>query len=315
MLGCGLGLGPANRGSFAAKVAWSAVTFALLLVCPAGAQKKPAKKPATTLLPASPAPPWSPPDIDSAVPPVDTNVPCSLADVIASASAKVKELVTNLERFTATEKIQDARLAKGGKWTPTGTYTFRYLAFISEIRPGRLSVEERRDRVGSSGISAPAIDSTGLAAFALVFHPYYTGDFQMVCEGRADWQGRPAWQVHFAQRPDIPARFQDFVVPPKRVVVRHKGRAWIDAETYQVLHMDVDLTAPISEIRLKAQHLSIDYRPVQFQQRNLQLWLPGNVDMYVDLRSRRYHLRHDFSNYLLFSVDTSQDIPDKPPKQ
>jgi hypothetical protein len=44
-----------------------------------------------------------------------------MPDVLAGTSAKVKELVTNLERFTATEKIQDSRLAKRGKWNPSGT--------------------------------------------------------------------------------------------------------------------------------------------------------------------------------------------------
>ncbi len=173
-------------------------------------------------------------------------------------------------------------------------------------------MEERRDRIGSSGQSAPAIDSTGLAAFALVFHPYYTGDFVMACEGRTDWRGRAAWQVRFAQRPDVTPRFQDFVVPPKRVVVKHKGHAWIDAESFQVLHMDVDLVEPIPQIRLRTQHLSIDYHPVQFVQRKIELWLPEKVDMYVDLHSRRYRFQHDFSNYLLFSVETSQDLKEPP---
>jgi len=149
---------------------------------------------------------------------------------------------------------------------------------------------------------------TGLVAFALVFHPYFVGDFEMACEGLGEWHGQPAWQVHFQQRPDKPARMHVFRVGGGLYPVKLKGRAWVSADTYQVVRLELDLIEPIPKIRLEAEHLAIEYRPVQFARRNPELWLPGSADLYMDFRGRRYHHRHSFSDFLLFSVDATQQI-------
>jgi len=87
-----------------------------------------------------------------------------------------------------------------------------------------------------------------------------------------------------------------------------RGRAWIAADTYQVVSLETDMVAPIPQIRLKAEHISIDYTPVKFQKGNEELWLPQNAELFFDLAGRRIHRRHHFSNYLLFSVDEKQKI-------
>jgi hypothetical protein len=40
----------------------------------------------------------------------------------------------------------------------------------------------------------------------------------------------------------------------------------------------------------------------------LDMWLPKSAEVYSDWRGRRFHRRHSFSNYLLFSVDDQQHI-------
>jgi len=91
-----------------------------------------------------------------------------------------------------------------------------------------------------------------------------------------------------------------------------RGRAWIAADTYQVVSLETDMVAPIPQIRLKAEHISIDYTPVKFQKGNEELWLPQNAELFFDLAGRRIHRRHHFSNYLLFSVDEKQKIAEPP---
>ena len=87
-----------------------------------------------------------------------------------------------------------------------------------------------------------------------------------------------------------------------------RGRAWIAADTYQIVRMESDLVAPVPEIRLVADHMLVEYGPVRFQNRNVEMWLPQNAEVYFDWRGRRVHRRHSFSNYLLFSVDEKQRI-------
>jgi hypothetical protein len=98
--------------------------------------------------------------------------------------------------------------------------------------------------------------------------------------------------------------------------VGQKGRAWIDADTSQILAMESDIMHPLPEIRLIRDHQLIEYGPVSFRNNSVQLWLPKSADWYCSLAGRRYHRRHTFSQFLLFSVDDTQKIgmPNEPVK-
>ena len=87
-----------------------------------------------------------------------------------------------------------------------------------------------------------------------------------------------------------------------------KGRAWIDAESYQIVRLETDLVAPVPEIRLVADRTAIEYGPVRFRTRNVEMWLPSTAEVYFDWKGRRFHRRHSFSNYLLSAVDEKQLI-------
>jgi len=260
----------------------------------------------------SPAAHWAPADVDATVPPVAPDTPCSLPEVLSGASRQVEELVNNLQQFTATEWLEHEEVDGSGKADERETRRFDYLATIEEIRPGWLSVEEYRNGARSLEEFPARIATSGLAAQALIFHPYYVEDFEMSCEGLGQLRGQPAWQVHFRQRNDRPSRFRVYRVKQVVYPVKLKGRAWIAADTLQVVRLETDLAEEIPAIRLQREHLTVDYRAVQFQKRGVALWLPESVEFYFDFRGHRYHRRHSFSDFLLFSVDISQQI--QPPQ-
>jgi hypothetical protein len=93
-----------------------------------------------------------------------------------------------------------------------------------------------------------------------------------------------------------------------------KGRAWIDANTFQVVRLETDLRESHPELRLNSEHLVMEYGPVKFKSRNVELWLPTNADYYAVLRGQRFHRRHGFTDYILFSIDDKQKIGE-PPKE
>jgi hypothetical protein len=87
-----------------------------------------------------------------------------------------------------------------------------------------------------------------------------------------------------------------------------KGRAWIDADNFQIIAMESDITHPFPEIRLLRDHQLIEYGPVSFRHNSMELWLPKSADWYCSLSGRRYHRRHTFSQFLLFDIDDKQKI-------
>jgi hypothetical protein len=93
-----------------------------------------------------------------------------------------------------------------------------------------------------------------------------------------------------------------------------KGRAWIDPNTFQVLRLETDLREPRPDLRLNTEHLVMEYGPVHFKSRREVLWLPSSADYYAIFRGHRFHRRHSFTNYVLFSIDDKQKI-EEPPKE
>ena len=254
---------------------------------------------------------WLPPNVDERVPHVEPGAVCQIDDVLSQAGKKIEEFIGNVDRFTATEVLTHESIDKYGIVSSPEHRKFEYVVSVQEVAPGFLNVDEYR----SSGHSAPAsfpegVESNGLPALVLIFHPYNVGSFEMNCEGLARWNGGLAWQVHFRQRSDKPNRIRAYklgLTGPSYPIAL-KGRAWIAADSFRITRLETDLIAPVPEIRLIADHTAIEYGPVYFKKRKEEMWLPQTAEVYYDWRGRRTYRRHSFSNYLLFAVDERQKI-------
>ena len=253
---------------------------------------------------------WLPPDVDERVPAVEPGVTCDVNEVLQKSGKRMQEFVANVDRFTATEAVMHESIDKWGLPSRAVKFEFDYVVSVEEVRQGILAIQEYRG-AGDSLMKFPdGIATVGLPALVLILHPYNAGNFDMTCEGLARWNGVPAWQVYFRQRTDRPNTMRVYkvgVLGPEYPVAL-KGRAWIQADTHQIVRLETDLVAPLAEIRLAADHVIIEYGPVHFKAQKLEMWLPQSAEVYYDWRGRRSHRRHSFNNYLLFSVDDKQHI-------
>ena len=272
-----------------------------------------ADKSAATVL-ARPAPRaresrWLPPGVDENVPRVELGSACNLEDVLQKAGQRIQEFVKNVERFTATESLVHETIGKSGEVSRTEKRQYNYLVSVEQIRSDLFDVEEYRSN--SSSADAPGgIITRGLPALVLIFHPYYAGTFSMKCEGLANLNGKPAWQIYFRQRADQPNRIRSYKIgengPSHPVAL--KGRAWFLADTYQIIGLQTDLIEGLPDLRLTVDHVTLEYGPVHFGSRGVDMWLPQTAELYSDLRGKRTHRRLNFTNYLLFAVDDKERI-------
>jgi hypothetical protein len=158
----------------------------------------------------------------------------------------------------------------------------------------------------------------GLPVLALIFHPALQGDYEMRCEGATQWNHQPAWVVHFRQmrgkRPRTVTMETPVEVYPRTVSATElrplsiKGRAWIAADSGQVIHLETNLVGPILSIDLSEIAISVDYAPVKSHSLDLEIWLPQFAVAYTDYAQRRMIIEHTFSDFELFSVHTREDI-------
>lgn len=254
---------------------------------------------------------WLPADVDASVPVVEQGVSCSVDDVVHKAGAQLMELAKDVDRFTATETLVHESIDKYGLPSSPEKRIFSYVASIQDVNHHFLNVEEYRiDKDGGQAEFPGGVVTNGLPALVLIFHPYNAPDFTMSCEGLARLSTGLAWQVHFKQRPDKPnviKRYRIGADGPSYPVAL-KGRAWISADTFQIVRLETDLVAPVKEIRLAADRADIEYGPVRFAKGNVTMWLPKSADVYYDWKGRRIHRRHSFSDYMLFAVDDKQKI-------
>jgi tetratricopeptide (TPR) repeat protein len=253
---------------------------------------------------------WLPPDVDENVPPVESNTPCSLDEVVQKAGKRVEEFVTNVDRFAATEFLKHESINKWGLAAFQETRRFDYVVSIKEYRPGYFDVLEYRTNKGSPSEFPDGIETRGLPSMSLIFHQNNAGQFVMSCEGLGQWNGMPVWQVHFRQRPDKPNTTRGYQIGEngRSYPVALRGRAWIATDSYQIVRIETDLVNTLPEIRLFADHTVVEYGPIRFKSRNVEMWLPQSAEMYSDWRGKRMHRRHSFSNFVLFSVDEKESI-------
>jgi tetratricopeptide (TPR) repeat protein len=251
---------------------------------------------------------WAPPDIDEEKFSTDSAASCVLEQVTEAAGGRVEELVKNVDQFTATEEMEHEGLSPLGVRLTKEVRSFNYLVIIRKIGARGLDVQEYRDGSVSTQLFPAHIATLGLPMLALVFHSDFRHEYDFGCEGRGEWRGRPAWVVHFRQKDNEMSEMRVYRVKGMSYPVRLKGRAWIDAETFQILAMEADMVRTVPEIRLLRDHQTIEYGPVEFQKAKTPMWLPKSADWYCNLAGQRYHRRHSFSHFLLFSVEDIQKI-------
>lgn len=256
---------------------------------------------------------WEPRGIDDVQPPVAANVSCPYQKVLDGVGNRVKQLVDDVVRFSAIEDMLHEELDELGNPVTKVTRHFNYIVSISNNRPGYIAVDEYRSEKSGSEEFPDRIATRGLPTLAFVFHPDLRDDFQIVCEGLGQWGGRATWLLHFRQRDDRPNRFHEYKVGELTYPANLKGRAWIAADTLQIVRIESELVSPLPKLQILNEHQTVEYGPVLFQKTNTELWLPKKAELYLDVHKRHYFRRNSFDHFMLFSVDSEGKVGEVKP--
>lgn len=250
---------------------------------------------------------WNPPNVDSPIRSAGSSPPCVLANVLAQAGARTNELVTDLQNFTAQEKIAYRSSGREGFVLDGGSESFDYVVVFPHAQ-GTPIVEESRKPTRGDSESSIAGGERGLAEIVLMFLPNLQSDYEMKCEGSAEWKGQRTWVIHFQQRQDRPSRTSSFtdrgIVYPTKL----KGHAWISADSGEVVHLEAGLMEVIPVTKVHQWYVAIDYVPVKFPTHDVTIWLPQIADSYYDFGDHNTIVFHTFTNFILFWTETDLKI-------
>jgi hypothetical protein len=252
---------------------------------------------------------WAPPNVDTSIPGVASDISCSADDVVQRTGINTDRQLANLEKFLATEHIQHEEVNGRGEVTQIRDKNFSYMVFIEHAKDGLVFLNENRDGGTGTDSFPTSLATVGLVSLGVdVFHPGFAKALNFKCEGLGQWRGKAAWILHFEQKPSVKSYLRLWQTKTQTVEIPLKGRVWVAASSYNVLHVESDLREPMKDLELMRDHLAIDYGPVNFQNGKTELWLPWYADMYLELHGKRYHHNHTLSNFSLFAVDTSDKI-------
>jgi VWFA-related protein len=259
---------------------------------------------------------WDPPMVDSPLATLSSTPACSLASVLKLASHRAEELVEDLQRFDAHEQVHFELTDALGVSQSSIQAKFDYLVDFRR-QPNELGLHEiRAPLAGTDPRLTGMVADIGVPALALIFYPALQSDYEMRCEGITRWKNKPAWVIYFRQIKGKRARTAGIRTASKVMPVSLKGRAWILADSGEVMHVETNLVEGVAVIEVQkdlpvvvqASAISVDYAPVNFPSKHLQLWLPQSAVSYTDYGKRRMTIRHVFSDFQLASVQTEQTV-------
>jgi len=194
---------------------------------------------------------WTPPLVDAPFHSGVSSTPCVLSDILQQAGARAGELYTSLQSFSAQERIEDQASDHMGYLQDARTGNFDYVVIFQQT-PGGTTVQESRQPKRGSRLLTAFTQDIGLPEMALMFLPELQDDYEISCEGTTEWNGQRTLVVHFIPHKDKPGRTLSFRDSKgKTYPARLKGRAWIAADSGEVLHMETSLMEEIPGTKVR----------------------------------------------------------------
>jgi hypothetical protein len=88
-----------------------------------------------------------------------------------------------------------------------------------------------------------------------------------------------------------------------------QGILWVDKNSFQIIRMRSDLLAPDSEIRLDQLTSEVTFVGVQLPDVPNPLWLPNEVNVYIEIGGQRFRNVHHYTNYRRYRVSVKIVAP------
>jgi len=235
-----------------------------------------------------------------------------LSSILDGVGARILEMINNFPNTISLEAIHQEKLGRKGGVSDTQNQEFRYLCLVPREAWGPGFIEYRADFGGKpalpKGLSEGFMLTSGFASAELIFHPAYRSESTFRYLGRQNISGLNTFAVAFAQIPGKAHLYGSFQKGLTSETTFSQGLAWIDPTTYQIIRLHTDLLAPLPDFRLEKETLNIDFKEVHFSHLKEAFWLPGKVTLTLDWNGKLLRNQHEYSDFKIFNVATSEKI-------
>jgi Tfp pilus assembly protein PilF len=239
-----------------------------------------------------------------------------LKAILENVGEGVKSFFQNLPNTVSLERVHEERLGREGNVLHSFDQDFQYLLLAKPDKMGVGFVEHRGTLQGASaalhGLDQGLMLTAGFTSVSLLFHPLYQNGASFRYLGHQWVDGKDLHVIAFAQKPQTAQINERFTTRSGTALILVQGVAWIDPTSFQIVRLRTDLLAPQPKIKLRRQTTEIHFAEVSFKGITASLWLPKEVSVTVNLRGHVYHNLHRYSDFMLFNVETKEEIKTGP---
>ncbi len=232
-------------------------------------------------------------------------------ELLERVGSGVERFWSEISAVTCIEDVRQVKFGPKRKVLLQRESRYDYLVILG-LRGNKLRFEESRV-LQSEGDSRKGnlslLVTNGFSTLAMVFHPFYQGDFEYEVAGE-DLAGlSKAVRVRFrhiagtASTCVLRLRNRDFPLDLQ-------GEAWIDPESGTVMRVWAELGEPLEDLGLRALRSDVRYAPVEFTEgtEKSTFWLPAEASIDVETPKQRWRNVHTFSGYKRFSVEVKNSV-------
>jgi VWFA-related protein len=211
-----------------------------------------------------------------------------IGDVIAQEDVTQEKLDAK-GNIKAKQRVQDNYLIlhHGYKWGASAEYR----------------MDDKGNRLGPIGLEKGYLVTSGVALSCISFSTVAQSQSKFRYLGEEKMDSRETYVLGFAQKPGE-ATFLTTMTGTGGVDVDMltQGILWVDKNSFQIIQMRSDLLAPNHEIGLDQLTTEVRFGEAQLQDVANPLWLPSDVDVYMEIDRQKFRNAHHYTKYRRYRV-------------
>jgi len=249
------------------------------------------------------------PELKSMQPAADQKL---LPEVLEKTGNNVEDFFHHIVDLIAQEQITQARLT-GTRVIGQQQFQDNYLIVRESDASASDLVEYRMDsdgnRLDQAGPRRGYLVTFGFALLSNYFSSTYQSESIFRYLGDQKLGSRDTYVVAFAQKPGEATQIVTMSSSHfEGVRMLMQGIAWIDKANFQIVRIRTDLLAPRPEVSLDRQTTEVTFNPVQLQDVSAPLWLPQDVNVFLEIKDALssvqlcFRNEHHYSDYRRYRV-------------
>jgi VWFA-related protein len=226
--------------------------------------------------------------------------------ILQNVGRTVDDFVRDIGDLIAREEVTQEKLNAAGKIKAKERVQDNYLILHHGYQWGASAeyrMDDKGNRLGPIGLEKGYLVTSGYALSCISFSSVAQSQSKFRYLGEEKIESRETYVLGFAQQPGEATFFSTMRgTGGADVDMLTQGILWVDENNFQIIRMRSDLLAPRNEIQLEQLTTEVKFGEVRFEDVPNPLWLPTQVDVYIEIDKQKYRNLHHYTEYRRYRV-------------